>query len=420
MRILHVSWEYPPVIYGGLGRHVHALAEEEARAGHDVWVLTQQPPGTPIAETINGVHLIRVPPPLPDVPREPGALVEWVEGLDSSMADVAARVVSDTQLDVVHAHDWVVTATAQAARTAGNAPLVSTFHATEAGRHQGWISSDISHHIHALEYQLAHLSQRIITCSTAMRRDVSTLFGVDRDEVDVVPNGIDLDAWTVPEEDTEAARQRWCPSGTLGVFVGRLEWEKGIHTLLDALPLVATTDLHIVIAGTGTYESKLLEKAAPLLAQERVTFTGWLPENELRALQSAADVIVVPSLYEPFGLVALEAGALGIPAVVADTGGLSDIVDHGRSGHLFEAGNPVALAQAIDHALCDRADTAERLARMARRLRANYQWDSVALETVETYRRAIDEARVSRRATHVVAPEPPTTNLLDPLTGSGT
>ena len=69
--------------------------------------------------------------------------------------------------------------------------------------------------------------------------------------------------WTVPEEDTEAARQRWCPSGTLGVFVGRLEWEKGIHTLLDALPLVATTDLHMVIAGTGTYESKLLEKAAP-------------------------------------------------------------------------------------------------------------------------------------------------------------
>ena len=94
MRILHVSWEYPPIVYGGLGRHVHALAEEQARQGHDVWVLTQQPPSAPAHEVIAGVTVVRVQPVEPEVPREPQALVDWVRGLDAAMASAAREVVA--------------------------------------------------------------------------------------------------------------------------------------------------------------------------------------------------------------------------------------------------------------------------------------------------------------------------------------
>lgn len=416
MRVLHISWEYPPVVYGGLGRHVHALAEEQARQGHEVSVLTQRPTGSPDREVLNGVGIYRVPPPLPQVPREPEALVTWAAGLDGAMARAAQAVIDATSPEAVHAHDWVVTQAAAEARELSGAPLVSTIHATEAGRHQGWISGPLSTHIHQLEYRLTHHSQRVITCSTAMRMDVMQLFEVARSDVDVIPNGIDLNAWQVAGEDSEAARRQWAPRGNLAVFVGRLEWEKGVHTLLEALPLVAADDLHLVIAGTGTYEKQLLELAAPLIEQERVSFTGWLPQAQLQALQAAADVIVIPSLYEPFGLVALEAAALGVPAVVANTGGLSEIVDGGRCGYVFEPDNPVALAHQLDAALGNRTETAHRLSAMRARLETDYRWDRIAERTISSYQHAINEAARTPKPLNVQAPEPPVGNLLTPRT----
>ncbi len=414
MRILHVSWEYPPIVYGGLGRHVHALTQEQSLQGHEVSVLTQRPTGTAAHENRDGVQVFRVTPPLPEVPREPAALVEWVRGLDAAMATAVDPVLERVRPNVVHAHDWVVTRTAVAARVASGLPLVSTIHATEAGRHQGWVSGDISTHIHQLEYQLANLSQRTITCSTSMRSDVSRLFDIPGADIDVIPNGINLQDWSVPEEDIEQARQSWAPTGQLGVFVGRLEWEKGVHTLLDAISALKTADLHFVIAGTGTYESELVRRASELLEQERVTFTGWLPEAELKALEAAADVIVVPSLYEPFGLVALEAGALGVPVVAAATGGLIDIVDGGTAGYLFDADDPNSLAQAVDHALGDRSETSHRLAAMRHRIETQYQWNRIAQRTIETYEAAIAEQSANgARPLNIGVSAIPERNLLE-------
>ena len=415
MHILHVSWEYPPIVYGGLGRHVHALTQEQARQGHHVSVLTQRPPGTAAHERPDGVNIIRVSPPLPEVPREPAGLVEWVRGLDTAMASTIVTVLDDARPDVVHAHDWVVTHTALAARRISSSPLVSTIHATEAGRHQGWVSGDISTHIHHLEFRLANASQRIITCSTSMRSDVSTLFDIRAADIDVIPNGIDLRDWSVPDEDIEQARQRWSPNGRLGVFVGRLEWEKGVHTLLDAIPELNSTDLRFVVAGTGTYEPELVRRASDLLGQDKVAFTGWLSEPELKALEAAADVIVVPSLYEPFGLVALEAGALGVPVVVAETGGLVDIVDGGTAGHLFKASDPRSLASAIDHALGDRSETAHRVAALKHRIETTYQWERIAQQTVESYEAAITEQSANGpRPLDIAVPLTPDQNLLAP------
>ncbi len=398
MRILHVSWEYPPVVYGGLGRHVHSLAEEQARQGHHVAVLTQRPLDGAESELRNGVELIRIAPPLPERPSEPNALVEWITGLDFAMSEAATVVAQDFRPHVVHAHDWVVARTGNVARLAVGVPLVTTLHATEAGRHQGWIHGTVSTTIHDREFGLANVSQRIITCSKRMRADVNTLFGINEDTIDVIPNGIDAPDWRVPAEDVEAARQRWAPRGTLIVFVGRLEWEKGVHTLIEAMVNLAARDVHLVIAGTGSYESALVEQARDLIESDRITITGWLPHADLTALQAAADVIVVPSLYEPFGLVALEAGALDVPVVVADTGGLTDVVDGGDAGLLFKAGDSTELARAIQRAVDDHAGTAHRVAAMRTRIDSIFRWDRVAQQTVNTYEAAVRE--------HAVRPRP--------------
>lgn len=414
MRVLHVSWEYPPLVYGGLGRHVHALAEAQAVAGHEVTVLTQQPPDTAPVERVNGVNIIRIEPPTPRVPREPDALVAWVARLDARMGQAGADLVNELKPHIVHAHDWVVTQTAGEIRRHTDAPLVATIHATEAGRHQGWITSDISRRIHGLEHTLIAKAQRIITCSRSMRHEVETAFATDPARIDVIPNGIDLGHWQIAAQARAHARSQFAPTGTLLVCIGRLEWEKGVHTLIDAIPALVREfdDLHVVIAGTGTYEAMLRQQGSDLADAGVLTFTGWLPESELQAVAAAADVAVVPSLYEPFGLVALEAGALGVPLVVARTGGLADIVTDGVYGTTFEAGNVGALSTALAEVIRDPGAAGHRANQLTALLFERYDWRMIARTTDQTYENSIAQCSINPRPLEFETPRPPDGNVL--------
>lgn len=418
MRILQVSWEYPPLVYGGLGRHVHALCEAQAAAGHEVTVLTARAPGSPARETVAGVRIVRVPAPTPAVPTVPDALVDWVHGLDAAMAASGISLAGEISPQVVHAHDWVVARAATSIRSASGLPLVVTVHATEAGRHQGWITTDLSRRIHRIEYRLTNEAQRVITCSQAMRAEVGRLFGLPAERCDVITNGIDLRQWTRSSpEAAAAARQRWAaPGRPLVVFVGRLEWEKGVHTLLEAASALsaAVPGIRIVIAGTGTRSQHLRDQAVSLNLDQTVTFTGWIPEEGLRALTTCADAVVVPSLYEPFGLVALEAAALRVPLVVAATGGLTEIVRDGETGRVFPPGDPAALAAALTDVVTDPGSAALRAEAAYRELRLDYDWNSIAAATVAVYRRAVAESEADPRPFDPPAPDIPIANLFAP------
>lgn len=415
MRILHVSWEYPPLVYGGLGRHVHSLAEAQAAIGHDVTVLTQRPENAAIRETVNGVTVVRVDPPTPYAPQAPDQLVGWVDILDERMAIVGSDLAKQLQPEIIHAHDWVVAQAAGAVRKSCGAPLVVTVHATEAGRHQGWISGDTSRRVHALEVMLTTKAQRIIACSRAMWSEVEKVFAVPSSRIDVIPNGIDVNEWQVSPDQGKQARARWAPEATeIVAYLGRLEWEKGVHTLLDAVRRLSISrpGLRALIAGTGTYEAALHAHFRDLTDIGVVTFTGWLPDDELRAVAAAADVVAVPSLYEPFGLVALEAGALGTPLVVSNTGGLNDIVSDGFNGRVFEAGHVEQLALTMTEML-DNKDIANRMAIEMRALLSDlYNWSTIAQTTVRTYERAISESLDHPRPYDVAMPAPPTVNVL--------
>lgn len=382
MRIFHISWEYPPVIYGGLGRHVLALSRAQAAAGHDVTVVTQRPTGTFTVEDHAGVRVVRTSAPTPPVRRDLPGLMTWTADLDRQLAATLQRLESEPPPQVVHAHDWVVEQAATKARQLWSAPLVTTVHATEAGRHSGWVSGEPSETIYASEWRLARISSTVITCSEAMNREVRALYHLSADRVVTIPNGIDLTEWQSSPPD----REQPVDEDPLIVFVGRLEWEKGIHVLIDAARLVgADRGAGFTIAGTGTQAERLRERAADNPAIE---FVGPVADAEVRGLYSRAAAVVVPSLYEPFGIVALEAAAVGAPLIVSDTGGLAEIVADGRTGLVVPANDPRALAGAIDSVIADPSAACLRAAALSTELPDRFAWSRIAERTVTAYERA--------------------------------
>lgn len=389
VRVLHLSWEYPPVMYGGLGRHVHALAEQQAARGDDVTVITQAAEGAPEVERLNGVDVVRVPPDAPWVPFDATNLIAWVSGLNTAMARAGLGLLRTTAFDVVHGHDWLVAQASVIVAEAAGARYVTTMHATEAGRHQGWLPSDTSRAIHSVEWWSTSAAARVITCSEHMKWEVLRLFEPSRSKVAVIPNGIDPAQWQVSSSRRARTRRKY---GTpLVVFSGRLEWEKGVHTLIDAVPRLRrrVPGVHVVIAGKGSADESLRRQARDKRVGKSVTFTGWVPEEQLRSLVAAADVAVVPSIYEPFGLVALEAAALSTPLVVARTGGLAELVHDGETGWTFTPGNPADLAAALTDALSS-PKLARRLARAARRAVVDrHGWPAIADRTELLYHDAL-------------------------------
>ncbi len=402
MRVLVVSWEYPPVVVGGLGRHVHALTRELAAAGHDVVVLTRQPAGSDAGthptqdEVTDGLRVLRVA-------EDPAHLefgsdiVAWTLAMGHALLRAALVRLGGWRPDVVHAHDWLVAHPAIALADTTGAPLVATVHATEAGRWGGWLSSAVSRQVHSTEWWLVHRADAVITCSTAMRAEVAELFDLDPGPIAVLHNGVAPRRWHRPRAAVAAARERYArgagghPRAPLLLFVGRLEHEKGVQDLIAALPRIRARHpgARLLVAGTGTAAAALVGAARAHRVLRAVRFLGHLPDADLAALLAAVDAVVLPSRYEPFGIVALEAAAAGAPLVASTAGGLGDVVVDGVTGVSFPPGDVPALAAAVDVVLADPA-AARRRARAARaRLREEFDWARIAAGTAEVYARAV-------------------------------
>jgi glycogen(starch) synthase len=393
MRVLMLSWEYPPALVGGLGRHVHALAESLVRAGHEVTVLTRRTDGEPPEELAGGVRVVRVADDPPLFPFETD-LLAWAMAFNHALARAGLAVVAEWEPDVVHAHDWLVAHAATTLKHHLGVPLVATVHATEAGRHQGWLPAPLNKSIHSVEWWLTYEARRVVTCSQYMRWEVTRLFELPPDKVDVVSNGVRPERWQPPPARVAAARSGYAGDGPMLLFSGRLVYEKGLHDVLSALPRLRRRHpgIRLVVAGKGPLEPTLREQARRLRLGRSVRWAGFVADDELGALAAAADAVVVPSIYEPFGLVALEAAAAGTPLVAADVGGLRELVDPGRTGLRFPAENVPALADAVTTVLSDQV-LARRLTRAARAAVADRGWDRVADRTAAVYERAGREER---------------------------
>ncbi|MGH3515833.1 MAG: glycosyltransferase family 4 protein [Haloechinothrix sp.] len=396
MRVLMVSWEYPPVVVGGLSRHVHALARHLTHDGHQVVVLCRHVAGTD-AQThpatdrvVDGVRIIRVAEDPMHVTFERD-LVAWTLAMGHAMIRAGHELLRDWQPDVVHAHDWLVTHPAIALAEAARVPLVGTIHATEAGRHSGWLSHPLNQQVHSVEWWLANRSDALITCSQAMRAEVAHLFDLVPSDIHVIHNGIEERGWQVPADEIEQARQTHSPHGApLLLYFGRLEWEKGVQDLLDALPEIRRhhPGTRLVVAGKGRHLEPLTKQARKLRVRRAVDFVGHLSDRDLRAVLAGADAVVLPSRYEPFGIVALEAAAAKAPLVASTAGGLGEVVVDGETGLAFCPGDITALISGVHAVLTDRPAAARRADAAQARLAADFDWARIAKSTAEVYRRA--------------------------------
>ncbi len=389
VRTMLLSWEYPPRIVGGLGRHVSALTAALDRAGHGVEVVAREHPSAPAAEAAGRVHVTRVDASPPVVPFED--LLPWVMAFNTGLVAAGARVAAARPVDVVHVHDWLVAAAGAELAELLDVPLVATVHATEWGRHRGHLPPGVSPTIHAVEGWLTERADAVITCSAYMRDQVRDLFGRPDAAIDVVPNGVDVAWFALDPAEVRAFRRTLAGDGTrLVLFAGRLEYEKGVQTVLHALERVTDRAgaVRFLIAGVGTYTDELRALVDRLGLGHRVRFTGFLDERALRLHYAAADVAVAPSLYEPFGLVAAEAMACGTPVVASDTGGLREILAGGH-GLTFAPEDAEGLADRIVEVLTDDALAADLVARGLRHIRARFDWDDVATRTAAVYARTV-------------------------------
>jgi glycogen synthase len=393
VRVLMLSWEYPPVVVGGLGRHVHALATELAAAGHDVVVLSRQPSGTDagthptVDEVVESVRVLRVAedPAHLEFERD---MVAWTLAMGHALLRTALTRIAGWRPDVVHAHDWLVAHPAIALADVFGVPLVATIHATEAGRYAGWLSSPLSRQVHSTEWWLANRADAVITCSTAMRDEAAELYELDPARIAVLHNGIAPRRWRADQERVTAARQRYAPAGQrLLLYFGRLEYEKGVQDLIAALPRIRRTHpgTKALVAGTGTATEMLVGTARTHRVRRSVEFLGHLPDEDLVALLAAVDVVVLPSRYEPFGIVALETAAAGAPLVASTAGGLGEVVVDGETGLSFTPGDVTALAGAASAVLYDPEAAARRADTARARLAVDFDWARIAAGTAAVY-----------------------------------
>jgi glycogen(starch) synthase len=392
-RVLILSWEYPPLIEGGLARHVRKLSEGLVERGVEVHVLTRGGEESLSEETAAGVVIHRVLEP--KRPTDLGEFVAWVERMNSDMLAAGVELGDRFEFDLVHGHDWLVAMACDHLSRRFDAPLVTTIHATEHGRHQGWVDKHPQSYIHGVERWITNRADRVIACSFYMREQIADIFGVERERVVVIPNGIDPGDLQ-PHDGPELRRLRAefaRPEEKLVLLIGRLVYEKGFQLALEAMPRLVRSlpGTRFLVAGSGTHEHELRRQARELGLEDHGTFIGWIGDDVLHSLYRIADVCVVPSIYEPFGLVALEAMASGCPCIVADTGGLREVVPHDEAGLRFTARDPRSLGEMVERLLTDEA-LRERLVAEASEHVLRFDWADVAERTAAAYDELLDSS----------------------------
>lgn len=383
MRILMLSWEYPPKVVGGLARHVEDISVAMVRAGHDVHVITADSEGAPEREVMNGVKVYRVKSHRPKHLN----FIDEIMHLNFGMLEHAIYLLKTEHFDLVHAHDWLVAHAGITLKRSFGTPLVATIHATEWGRWSG-IHNELQNYIHSMEWLLNYESIGTIVCSYYMKNELQNIFGLPADKLFVLPNGVEPSKFDLHFDQWNFRRNFAHDHEKLVMSVGRMVPEKGFQVLADAALRVLQNyhDVKFVIAGKGGMLDSLRARVERMGISHRVWFMGYMSDEDLNKLFMVSDVAVFPSLYEPFGITAIEGMAAGTPIVVSDAGGLGEIVDHGYTGIKTYAGNSDSLAWGILELLYN-PDYANAIRENAYNKVLNvFNWDKIAEDTINVYK----------------------------------
>jgi 1,4-alpha-glucan branching enzyme len=382
-RILMLSWEYPPKVVGGLSRAVCHLSEELVGLGWEVHVLTSCVQDAPAYEKSGGVHVHRLSTLMAE---SSSHFNDWIFSLNLAVVDFVRRWTDQGgSFDLIHCHDWLLAEAAARLKHHYGWPLLATVHATEHGRHQG-LHNDIQHKIHHQEWKLTNEAQQIIVCSQYMRQEIKQLFNLPEDKIEVIFNGVrepslkeaPLPEWLVPAQNRDER---------LIFFIGRLVREKGPDLLLEAIPdiLHHYPKTRFILAGKGPMLEQLHHRAQQLSIAHHVVLPGFIDDRTRDHILTHAYAAVFPSLYEPFGIAVLEAMSTGTPVIVSHTGGLAEIIQHGKNGLTVYPGDVASIQNQLIALLSD-PNLATSLGRKGRlNVRVNYRWDHIAKHTADVY-----------------------------------
>ena len=399
MKILMLTWEYPPRIVGGIARVVHDLSKRLIKDGHDVTVVTYQEGDLPNFENDKGVKVYRVP----NFEINPNNFIDWIMQLNFNLVAKTTEIINEQgKFDVIHAHDWLVAYAAKTLKHSFDIPLVSTIHATEAGRNGG-IHDEVQRYINDTEWLLTYESTEVIVNSNFMKGDIQRLFGLPFEKINVIPNGLNLTAFSGLERDYSFRRQYAADNEKIILTMGRMVYEKGIQHLVAAMPKILDNyhDAKLVIVGKGGMIDDLRAQVHSLGIDQKVYFAGFINSRKAPIYQ-CADIAVFPSTYEPFGIVALEAMLAGVPTVVSDVGGLGEIVQHGVNGMKSYAGNPNSIADSILTLLYNPELCANVTKKAKQEVKDNYSWAKIAQDTHFVYQKSICQTVAQRQANQLL------------------
>ena len=407
MRVDLLTREYPPHVYGGAGVHVLELAK----------VLR------PLVDDLR-VHAF-------DGPRQPGTEgadpgvtgfdnLPQLEGANPALATLGVdlQIASAcTGADLVHSHTWYANFAGHVASLLDDIPHVVSAHSLEPLR--PWKAEQLGggYRLSSFVEKSAYESAAaIVAVSRGMREDILRCYPrVEPDTVHVIHNGIDLAKWHAPEgaqgEELQArvlAEHGIDPSKRTVVFVGRITRQKGLPYFLRAARELPD-DVQLVLCAGAPDTKEIAAEVDGLVAQLKekrsgvVLITEMLPQPEVAAILDAADVFITPSVYEPLGIVNLEAMALGLPVVGTATGGIPDVIVDGETGYLVPIDqktdgtgtplDPEAFEQAMAERLIKVLDDPAMARRMGQagleRARTHFSWEAIGAKTVELYKRLV-------------------------------
>jgi glycosyltransferase involved in cell wall biosynthesis len=392
MRVLMFSYEYPPNLVGGLGRHVAELVPALAAQETNVHLVTPTlKQGTASIVVEDGVTVHRVYTPALSIDNIYAQVVEVNKVLE------AYALQLKESFDLIHVHDWLTGFAGIALQRAWARPLIATIHATERGRCHGHIRGDLEKAIDGVDQQLIEQADHVVVCSRFMFNEVQSYFHTSTSRMSVIFNGVNTADLRNGHKVDEllTMRERCINRGQHIVFaVARLVYEKGMHQLVEAAPkiLAQFPETQFVIAGKGPEAKVLKQRARQLGVVDHMDFVGFVSDEERNEYYQNACCAVFPSLYEPFGIVAIEAMALGCPVVVSDVGGLGEIVKHAHNGVTIYPNNADSVTWGVTHILADPKRAQEYAVTAFSDVEELYSWARIARLTRAVYRRVVERA----------------------------
>lgn len=382
MRPLFITWEYPPFKAGGIASHCEDLATTLADQGNEPVVLTFGPEEE--KEYRDGVEVHRV-----TSTDSATDTISWAMKLGYEMEQKAIELNKEQRFDLIHAHDWMAVPGATGLKKTLDIPLVFTVHSMQQGR--DGIDSEYQQTIHDLEWYGTYEADQVITVGREFSEQVKHTFEVPEQKLNYIPNGVDLEKF-----DSHNANLNYNDYALdweqIVLFVGRMYPQKGPGHLIEAMPQIIdrNPDAKFVMVGSGATEH--YKGIAKKHVGDKVHFPGYVSDQELLSLLKSAEMTVAPSVYEPFGIVPLEAAACETPTVGSYVGGMKDTIVHEYTGlHSYPADSG-SIAQQVSRALNDPGWTDWMGDNARERVEDNFRWEQISAWTTGIYSQAMGES----------------------------